>query len=114
MLYEVITFMLPLSLFERAQWQAPTLMTFSMMLFLGVFCSVIAFLLYRITSYNVCYTKLLRVLRAIFSSRKKCCPKLFFALTLFMAAKVVNSPDKLHLMTVKCTEGGNRGSAKTK
>jgi hypothetical protein len=25
------------SLFERVQWQAPTLMTFSMMLFLGVF-----------------------------------------------------------------------------
>lgn len=41
-------FMLPLSLFERAQWQAPTLMTFSMMLFLGVFCSVIAFLLYNL------------------------------------------------------------------
>lgn len=41
-------FMLPLSMFERAQWQAPTLMTFSMMLFLGVFCSVIAFLLYNL------------------------------------------------------------------
>lgn len=41
-------FMLPLSLFERAQWQAPTLTTFSMMLFLGVFCSVIAFLLYNL------------------------------------------------------------------
>jgi len=41
-------FMLPLALFERAQWQAPTLMTFSMMLFLGVFCSVIAFLLYNL------------------------------------------------------------------
>ena len=41
-------FMLPLSLFERTQWQAPTLMTFSMMLFLGVFCSVIAFLLYNL------------------------------------------------------------------
>lgn len=41
-------FMLPLALFERAQWQAPTFMTFSMMLFLGVFCSVIAFLLYNL------------------------------------------------------------------
>ena len=40
-------FMLPLALFERAQWQAPTLISFSMMMFLGVFCSVIAFLLYN-------------------------------------------------------------------
>ena len=40
-------FMLPLALLERGQWAAPTLMTFSMMLFLGVFCSVIAFLLYN-------------------------------------------------------------------
>jgi len=39
--------MLPLALFERAKWQAPTLMSFSMMMFLGVFCSVIAFLLYN-------------------------------------------------------------------
>jgi len=40
-------FMLPLALIERAQWQAPTLISFSMMMFLGVFCSVIAFLLYN-------------------------------------------------------------------
>ena len=40
-------FMLPLALIERAQWTAPTLMSFSMMMFLGVFCSVIAFLLYN-------------------------------------------------------------------
>jgi drug/metabolite transporter (DMT)-like permease len=40
-------FMLPLVLFERGQWQQPTLMSFSMMMFLGVFCSVIAFLLYN-------------------------------------------------------------------
>lgn len=40
-------FMLPLALIERAQWQQPTLISFSMMLFLGVFCSVIAFLLYN-------------------------------------------------------------------
>lgn len=40
-------FMLPLALIERAQWQAPTLLSFSMMMFLGVFCSVIAFLLYN-------------------------------------------------------------------
>ena len=40
-------FMLPLALLERAQWTAPTLMSFSMMMFLGVFCSVIAFLLYN-------------------------------------------------------------------
>ncbi len=40
-------FMLPLVLLERGQWQQPTLMSFSMMMFLGVFCSVIAFLLYN-------------------------------------------------------------------
>ena len=40
-------FMLPLALFERGQWAAPTPMTFAMMMFLGVFCSVIAFLLYN-------------------------------------------------------------------
>ena len=40
-------FMLPLAILERAQWTAPTLMSFSMMMFLGVFCSVIAFLLYN-------------------------------------------------------------------
>ena len=39
--------MLPLALLERAQWKAPTLTSFSMMMFLGVFCSVIAFLLYN-------------------------------------------------------------------
>lgn len=39
--------MLPLALIERAQWQQPTLISFSMMMFLGVFCSVIAFLLYN-------------------------------------------------------------------
>ena len=41
-------FMLPMALFERSQWAVPTVMTFAMMLFLGVFCSVIAFLLYNI------------------------------------------------------------------
>jgi len=41
-------FMAPLALFERGQWAAPTVMTFSMMLFLGVFCSVIAFFLYNL------------------------------------------------------------------
>lgn len=40
-------FLLPLALFERTAWQAPTLLSFSMMLFLGVFCSVIAYLLYN-------------------------------------------------------------------
>ncbi len=40
-------FMLPLALIERAQWQQPTLISFTMMMFLGVFCSVIAFLLYN-------------------------------------------------------------------
>ena len=40
-------FMLPLALFERSEWAAPTVMSFSMMLFLGVFCSVVAFLLYN-------------------------------------------------------------------
>ena len=40
-------FLLPLALFERALWQAPTVLSFSMMLFLGVFCSVIAYLLYN-------------------------------------------------------------------
>ena len=38
-------FMLPLSLFERGAWMAPTTMSLLMMLFLGVFCSVIAYLL---------------------------------------------------------------------
>lgn len=41
-------FMAPMALFERADWQTPTVMSFSMMLFLGVFCSVIAFLLYNL------------------------------------------------------------------
>ena len=41
-------FMLPLSLFERAKWMTPTTMSFLMMLFLGVFCSVIAYLLYNL------------------------------------------------------------------
>lgn len=40
-------FMAPLALFERASWAAPTVLSFSMMLFLGLFCSVIAFLLYN-------------------------------------------------------------------
>ena len=41
-------FMLPLSLFERGAWMAPTTMSLLMMLFLGVFCSVIAYLLYNL------------------------------------------------------------------
>lgn len=41
-------FMLPLAFFERGQWAAPTAMSFAMMLFLGVFCSVVAFLLYNL------------------------------------------------------------------
>ena len=41
-------FMAPLSLFERSQWAAPTTMTLSMMLFLALFCSVVAFLLYNL------------------------------------------------------------------
>lgn len=41
-------FMLPLSLFERSAWMAPTTMSLLMMLFLGVFCSVIAYLLYNL------------------------------------------------------------------
>ena len=40
-------FMLPLALLERAQWQQPTAVSFLCMMFLGVFCSVIAFLLYN-------------------------------------------------------------------
>jgi len=40
-------FMLPMALIERGQWATPTAMSFSMMLFLGVFCSVAAFLLYN-------------------------------------------------------------------
>ena len=40
-------FMAPLALFERGDWAAPTALTFSMMLFLGLFCSVLAFLLYN-------------------------------------------------------------------
>lgn len=40
-------FLLPLALLERGQWQQPTLLSFSMMMFLGVFCSVIAYLLYN-------------------------------------------------------------------
>ena len=40
-------FMAPLALFERGDWAAPTVLSFSMMLFLGLFCSVIAFLLYN-------------------------------------------------------------------
>ena len=41
-------FMLPLALFEHGRWAAPTVLSFSMMLFLGVFCSIIAFLLYNL------------------------------------------------------------------
>jgi len=40
--------LIPLVLFERGQGAAPTLLTFGMLLFLGVFCSVIAFLLYNL------------------------------------------------------------------
>ena len=40
-------FLLPLALLERGQWREPTLLSFSMMMFLGVFCSVIAYLLYN-------------------------------------------------------------------
>jgi len=40
-------FMAPLALFERGDWAPPTVMSFSMMLFLGLFCSVVAFLLYN-------------------------------------------------------------------
>jgi drug/metabolite transporter (DMT)-like permease len=40
-------FMAPLALFERGDWATPTALTFSMMLFLGLFCSVLAFLLYN-------------------------------------------------------------------
>ncbi|MDD4311114.1 MAG: EamA family transporter [Eubacteriales bacterium] len=40
-------FLLPLALLERGQWRQPTLLSFSMMMFLGVFCSVIAYLLYN-------------------------------------------------------------------
>ena len=40
-------FMAPLALLERKDWAAPTVLSFSMMLFLGLFCSVIAFLLYN-------------------------------------------------------------------
>jgi drug/metabolite transporter (DMT)-like permease len=40
-------FMVPLALFERKDWAAPTALSFSMMLFLGLFCSVLAFLLYN-------------------------------------------------------------------
>ena len=40
-------FLLPLALLERGQWKQPTLLSFSMMMFLGVFCSVVAYLLYN-------------------------------------------------------------------
>ena len=40
-------FMAPLALFERGDWAPPTVLSFSMMLFLGLFCSVVAFLLYN-------------------------------------------------------------------
>lgn len=39
--------LIPLSLFERGSWAAPTPLSFAMILFLGVFCSAIAFLLYN-------------------------------------------------------------------
>jgi drug/metabolite transporter (DMT)-like permease len=38
---------MPLALLERTQWQQPTLVSFGNMMFLGVFCSVIAYLLYN-------------------------------------------------------------------
>ncbi len=40
-------FLLPLALFERGEWRQPTSLSFAMMLFLGVFCSVLAYLLYN-------------------------------------------------------------------
>ena len=40
-------FLLPLALFERGQWRQPTPVSFGNMMFLGVFCSVIAYLLYN-------------------------------------------------------------------
>jgi len=38
---------IPLAITERMYWQLPTLKSFSMLIFLGIFCSVIAFLLYN-------------------------------------------------------------------
>ena len=40
-------FLMPLALLERTQWQPPTLVSFGNMMFLGVFCSVVAYLLYN-------------------------------------------------------------------
>lgn len=38
---------IPLALTERASWQIPTLTSFLVLLYLGIFCSVAAFLLYN-------------------------------------------------------------------
>lgn len=40
-------FLLPLTLFERGSWQYPTALSTALMLYLGIFCSVIAYLLYN-------------------------------------------------------------------
>jgi drug/metabolite transporter (DMT)-like permease len=39
---------LPLTLFERKSWQMPTPFTFGVMIYLGVLCSVAAFMLYNL------------------------------------------------------------------
>jgi len=40
--------LLPMTLIERGDWAAPTPLSFLMVLFLGVFCSALAFLLYNL------------------------------------------------------------------
>ncbi|MDP1509887.1 EamA family transporter [Paenibacillus sp. CMAA1739] len=40
-------FFIPLALLEKDSWQAPTTGSFMLLMYLGVFCSVIAFLLYN-------------------------------------------------------------------
>jgi len=45
---------IPLALTERVHWQLPTLKPFLMLMFLGIFCSVIAFLLYNYGLRKLC------------------------------------------------------------
>lgn len=66
-------FFIPLALLEHAQWKAPTFLTLSTLIYLGVFCSVLAFLLYNYglrkisSSTSVTLMNLVPVLGVIFS-----------------------------------------------
>lgn len=64
---------IPLAFIEKSEWQAPTLLSLSMLIHLGVLCSVIAFLLYNFglrklsSSTSVSLMNLVPIFGVIFS-----------------------------------------------